>query len=240
MRDSFEEIAFRFSHLPNVWVGDPDRGILHTDGNPNPHTALNALEWGDRTGAFSITYYVEGKRVYSCVSEDYLAFHTKEARVAARDGYPTEAPGVAGPRGDIKAIGFEHVMQPDGSWDQETRITSVLLGAEIQARRPQIKWSEHATWDPWQRPNDVGPAVYIPDWILDVLDVVAGHTPYRTVGLTASGEPYGGAPPPEPHPPPDLGLRLATVEEEVVRLQSQLTLQRQLIEGRGEYLRGTP
>ncbi len=198
MRDEFVRKAFQFQNLVGPDVGEPTRGVLHTDGNDGPHSASGALAWGNRTKAFSIHYYVEGTLVYECLPERRLAYHVREYRKAEALGYPTTAPGVSKPRGDIGAIGIEHVMQPDGSWDQETRISSVLLGAEIRRRYPNLVWMEHAELDPWTRGNDVGEALYVPDWLKDVDDVIAGRTPYRTVGERASGRPYTGAVPTEP------------------------------------------
>ncbi len=231
MRNDYRTVDFTFTNLPGWPTGDPTRGVLHTDGNPRPHTALNALRWGDRERAFSSHYYVEGKTVYRAIAEDHQAFHVLEPRIAEQEAYPVTWPGLAKKRGDIRAIGIEHVMNRDGSWSQATRITSVLLGADITRRHPKIDWSEHARWDPWTRPHDVGDALYIPDWIADVRDLIAGRTPYRVVGPTASGTPHPGPDPNRPPPrdctaannaksqPSTLADRLSTLERRVTSLE---------------------
>ena len=93
----------------------------------------------------------------------------------------------SGKRGDIHALGIEHKQEPDGSWSQETRITSVLLGAAISSRYPWIAWSGHSTWDPWTREDDPGPRLWLPDWQADVLDILGGRQPWRTVGAAYIG-----------------------------------------------------
>lgn len=183
MRDTYTIVDVGFPNLPGWPTGPPTRGILHTDGNPNAHTALGAMGWGDRVRAFSIPWYIEGKIAYRGVPEDWHASHVREPRVAAQKGWPTTWPGLSKPRGDIRALGFEHVMEPDGTWDQETRLTSVLLGADVSDRWPRLHWDEHAAYDPWTRPNDVGRALWVPDWRADVADVLAGREPYRVVGV---------------------------------------------------------
>lgn len=188
MRRDYQITDFAFSRVGPTHT--PLRLVLHTDGNPNPHTGLSSLKWGESSGAFTIHWYIDDAIAYRAIPEDRHAFHVLEPRIAEEKGYTVWYGNQK--RGDIGAIGIEHKMEPDGSWSQETRITSVLLGADILRRHPNIAVSEHAEWDPWTRANDVGDALYIPDWLADVNDVIAGKTPYRTVGPTANGSAYTG------------------------------------------------
>ena len=229
MRSTFQIVDFAFDNLHGWPTGTPTRGVLHTDGNPRPHSALAALIWGNRERAFTIQWYVEGSKAYRGVKETWHASHAKRADIAQQEGYRTTWPGLSAPRGDIKAVGIEHVMEADGSWSQETRITSVLLGAKIWKRWPNLRWSEHAHWDPWNRPFDVGDALYVPDWVLDVKDVIAGKEPWRTVQVTASSTPAPktGPTPSDPGAPPDgqgepSERRLATLEAKLGILENRL------------------
>lgn len=212
MRSSYTHASFSFSRVGDV-TGTPTRLILHTDGNPNPHTGLGSLSWGESSGAFTIHYYIDGVTCYAAIPENRHAYHVSEPYVAKALGYPVLYRGYE--RGDVRALGIEHLMQPDGSFSQETRITSVLLGAEILSRYPGIDVSEHATWDPWTRPNDVGNALYIPDWVADVQDVIAGRTPWRTVGPTANGQPNTN----QPEDTVTLEERVAAAEERLANIE---------------------
>ena len=203
---------FTFSRV-GPYTGAPQRLIMHTDGNPNPHTGLGSLEWGEREAAFTIHWYVDGNIAYRCIPEDRWAWHVLEDEIAWQ--YELDENG----RGDYKALGIEHKMEPDGSWSQATRIASVQLGAQILSRWPNLAVSEHADWDPWTRPNDVGIALYIPDWLADVRDVIAGRIPYRTTQLTANGSPYTGPVPSEDDP--DMAT-LAELEERIANIEHVL------------------
>lgn len=183
MRSTFNIRSFRFTNpsLKGWPTGQPQRGILHTQGNPGA-AALNALKWGNRTGAFSIHWYVQDRVAYRCISETRQAFHAKQSTRARARGYPTTRG-----RGDTRAIGIEHVETREDVWSQETRITSVLLGAAITRRYPWIAWSDHSEWDPRNRPDDTGNRLYVPDWIADVYDVIGGREPWRTVTAEYDG-----------------------------------------------------
>lgn len=136
--------------------GAPVGGVVHRQGNPGA-PALNAIRWGADTGAFSIHWYVDGLRAYSCVPENQHANHVLEWRVADAVGrrvYPGKfaaitpqwlsAPvngqysGFSKPRGDVGLIGIETVdhRRADGSiyLDQDTRITTLLLCRDITRR----------------------------------------------------------------------------------------------------------
>ncbi len=206
---TFEEIPFAFTNLPGWFTGEPDRIVVHRDGNANPHTALGALTWGNRERAFSIHYYLEGLKRYVCVPETWQAFHVLEARIAEQKGYRTDWPGLTKKRGDIHAIGIECVQDATGHLSQDTRRNLVDLVANIETRR-QLPIFEHATFDPWTRGHDMGDALNIPDLIQDVADVRTGLTAWRTVGETANGQPVAIRPetptepePTEPEPAPE-------------------------------------
>ena len=215
MRTNFKVVIFNFTNIRGWPTGNPERGIIHTDGNPRPHSAINALRWGNRNRAFSIHYYIEDDTVYKGIPETWHASHAKRAGVAIKEGYRTTWPGLSAPRGDIRAIGIEHVMDENGLWSQDTRITSVLLAAKIWKHWPNLRWSDHAHWDPQSRPFDVGDALYLPDWILDVKDVMAGREPFRVVNATASPGPFASI-------RPDLVGPVGRTEE-LVRLGARMS-----------------
>ncbi len=194
-RDSYRIVRFRFANLPGWPTGKPLRGCLHTDGNPRPHTALGALTWGNRVRAFSIHHYIEDDVDYQCIPEDWHASHVKESRKAAALGYPVNWPGLAA-RGDLRTVGFEHVQDAAAAWSPDTRLTSVLVGADVLRRHGPIPFHEHADLDPWTRAFDVGQALHVGDWRRDVDDVLAGLEPFRVVGPTASGARHQGERPP--------------------------------------------
>lgn len=191
MRMTYTRRHFQFrDDRIGVETGTPTRLILHIDGSTKPHTAEAAMRWGNISGAFTIHGYVDGLDFWTGVPETRHAFHVLESRVAAQRGFSTMYGGRA--RGDIRAIGWEHKQEPDGTISQDTRITSVLAGADLMRRWPHLidAVSEHAEWDPWTRQFDMGDTLYIPDWVEDVKDVLAGRTPWRTVGVTTnSGTP---------------------------------------------------
>lgn len=156
--------------LPSWDHGIPIGIIIHRQGNPipdiNPNEgahAINAIEWGIRTEAFSIHRYIEGETSYECVDLTRHAFHVKEWREAHEQGRPVyrtkfaarvvhslEAPPpverVGTPRGDIGQIGIEVVdrMREDGSiyFDQLTRRTLLLVVRDtlIWIARQRAEW----------------------------------------------------------------------------------------------------
>lgn len=217
MRDTYDRRTFHFDNLPGFpWGRRATRWVLHTDGNPNPHTALNALKWGNRERAFNIHLYVHDEVAYWAVPLNWQAFHVLASSLAAAADYPTTLPGLSKPRGDIYANGSEHVMLADGTWTQATRITSLLAHAEAFRANPALlaAISEHATWDQVTRRHDVGEAVWIPDWVLDVKDLIADRVPWRTVGDPYVAEPATGGPDLVDQPPidPDGDLRQQMAE----------------------------
>jgi len=191
VRDAYPIEQFEFKNFPVINTGIPRAICLHTDGNPNPHTALDALKWGDRTGSFSIHYYIDADgTVFDGVPDEQLAFHVKEYRQADSKGWPVTHPGVEGKRGDIGVIGIENLMDSTGHWSQETRISLLLLVSDLVQEWPHLADAivEHADLDPWQRADDVGDALHLGDFRDDLADLLSGESaPWRTVGEIATG-----------------------------------------------------
>ena len=191
MRDAAPIEAFTFANFPVIDTGTPRAICLHTDGNPAPHTALDALNWGDRTGSFSIHYYIDSDgTIFDGVPDEELAFHCKEYRKVDSKGWPVTHPGVEGKRGDIGVIGIENVMDETAHWSQETRISLLLLVSDLVREWPHLADAiyEHADLDPWQRADDVGDALHLGDLRDDLTDLLSGEAaPWRTVGETATG-----------------------------------------------------
>jgi hypothetical protein len=219
-RDTYEVVAFDFEDsFPTFEVGRPHCIVLHTDGNPSPHSALDSLTWGRRERAFSCHYYIEADGVvYSAVDPTHLAFHVKEHRRAAEWGWPITHRKVSGRRGDIGAIGIEHVQDADAHWSQETRISSLLLVRDLMTRWPELAIVEHGDLDPWQRANDVGDALNLADFRADLRDMREGRTPWRTVDVLATGQRHPG---PAPAPP---SVDLASIAETEIRQAARITL----------------
>jgi hypothetical protein len=191
VRDAAPIEAFTFANFPVIDTGTPRAICLHTDGNPAPHTALDALNWGDRTGSFSIHYYIDADgTVFDGVPDEQLAFHVKEYRKADSKGWPVTHPDVEGKRGDIGVIGIENLMDSTGHWSQETRISLLLLVSDLVLEWPHLADAivEHADLDPWQRADDVGQALHLGDFRDDLADLLSGESaPWRTVGEVATG-----------------------------------------------------
>lgn len=156
--------------------------------------------------------------VYHCIPLTKQAFHANFGSYAqaAAWGYPVRTPGGT-LRGDIRAVGIETVDIPGGgpgqsySLSQETRITLVLVLAR-QCRELGLDpladhtIEEHAGYGDPSRTEDLGDAIFVPDVRLDVADLMAGRTPWRTVGQFAYGRPapdtWRPVTPPPPPPPP--------------------------------------
>jgi hypothetical protein len=175
----------------------PRKVVWHRQGNPGAE-GESGIAWGARTGAFTIHHYIDDGICLSAVPENRHAYHVKEHRWAPNFGLVTN--GVHGIRGDYDTIGVEledesptsTPLAPGQAYglSQETRITAVLLGADILRRWPLLTTAdfiEHADLDPITRAEDVGDALYLPDFRKDVDDVLAGRTPWRTVGKFATG-----------------------------------------------------
>lgn len=232
MRTTYDRRTFTFTNLPGFpWRRRANRWVIHTDGNPKPHTAAGALAWGDRTRAFNIHLYIEDELAYWCVPLDWQAFHVRRDDVAAARGFVTTLPGLTQKRGDIYANGSEHLMRGDGTWSQDTRITSILAHAEAFKANPGIGTvQEHAELDPRDRAFDVGDAVWVPDWILDVQDVVAGRTPFRTVSEPYEARPVPKAARPAPADTPpldpsgDVRQQIADLADEVAKVTARLAV----------------
>lgn len=218
MRDTYEYIApgpfpperVNTAHQPII-----RKVVWHRQGNPGAE-GENGINWMARTGVASIHAYVDDGKVFEGVPWDRHAFHVLEHRKAANFGLRTN--GDYGVRGDYDTFGVELEDESPSSTElapgqayglsQETRITAVLLGADILRWFPGLTvtdFIEHADLDPFTRPEDVGDALYMPDFRLDVLDAFEGRTPWRTVGKYARGTANPGpapAPAPEPEPEP--------------------------------------
>lgn len=175
----------------------PTKVVWHRQGNPGAE-GENGIAWGARTGAFTIHEYIDDQVVLEGIPWDRHAFHVLESRNAQKFGLPST--GVYGPRGDYNTFGVEMEDESPASAElapgqlyglsQETRITAVLLGADILRWFPWLTvedFLEHADLDPWTRSEDIGDGLYMPDFRLDVADSFAGREPWRTVGRFARG-----------------------------------------------------
>ena len=195
MRQPYETRLFDFEASPAAQV--PRRIILHRQGNPGVE-GENGLAWGKRTGAFTIHSYIDDAVCFDAIAPLRHAFHVKEASVAAARGFRTA--GAYGPRGDYDSIGIETedenaqstALAPGQAYglSQETRVTLLLRVAAYLRQFPPLTpddVTEHADWDRWQRPEDLGDALNIPDFRDDLRDLLAGREPWRTVGAFARG-----------------------------------------------------
>jgi hypothetical protein len=241
-RDPISGVLFADAMLTGWQHGEPLGLVVHRQGNPGV-PALNAIRWGIRTRAFSIHWYIHGEAAYRCVPEDRHAYHVLEWREAANRGRPVyrstfmartprwltrpangQYAGASKPRGDIGMIGIECVDRrgPGGEiyFDQETRITLLLLARDIMLRHARARgdWlrdayfpiTGHATWDGWTRPDDPGQALYLPDFQADLLDLLTGREPWRTVGELYDGtQPMGER---QARPRSDVTLALADLK----------------------------
>ena len=192
MRRTYVTKHFDFGGAPTA-AQTPRRVIIHRQGNPGAK-ALASLEWGKRTGAFTIHTYIGGSVCYEAIPATRHAFHVSEPRVAQRKGWRWT--GAYGSRGDYDTIGIETEDVKGGaprqeySLTQDTRQTLVLRVADYLREFPHITPDdiyEHAELDPWQRAFDLGNALNINDFRDDVRDALAGRTPWRTVQAQATG-----------------------------------------------------
>jgi hypothetical protein len=233
MRDTINVVDFYFP--PSGVPQTPARIVVHRQGNPGAH-ASDAIAWGMRTGAFTIHEYIEDHNVYHCQHWDQLAYHVKEAKVAEQRGYRVNGP--AGRRGDYDAIGIETVDLPGGapgqlySLSQETRISLVLrlrdicsitgLGVETI--------DEHGSYDPVNRPEDLGDAINIEDLREDVRDLMAGREPWRTVQQFATGKRAPESWKPLVAPPPPVATKKQQIIDQLNVAQAELNRARALVE----------
>lgn len=196
MRLTYERVLFDFGREQTSWQR-ARRIIMHRQGNPGVE-GESGIAWGKRTGAFTIHRYIDDARCFEGIALDRHAFHASAARVAEARGF--RVAGTYGPRGDYDSIGVEMededaqstTLAPGQAYglSRETRITAVLVVADILRACPWLTVAdidEHATWDPDDRPEDLGDALNIPDFREDVADLLAGRTPWRTVGEFARG-----------------------------------------------------
>lgn len=198
--------------FPAGTAQQPDRVIIHRQGNPGAR-AGNALHWMATQG-LSIHEYVDTDGVcYHAQHWDQHAKHCLEARKAEAFGLDVRTPW-GEKRGDWRAVGVETTDIAEGapgqpySLPQETRITLVYRVADICriANIPVERIYEHADFDPWQRAEDLGEALNVPDFREDVRDRMEGREPWRTVQQFATGAPapesWKPAPPPLRAPDP--------------------------------------
>lgn len=196
--------------FPATIAQTPKRVIVHRQGNPGAR-AQNAINWGQSTRSFSIHRYVDSDpegTVFYTQEHTQHANHVLEARIARDRGFRVDGP--YGARGDYDSFGIETCDVWGGgegqtySLPQETRISLVILcrDALIDFQLTPEDISEHADWDPWQRPDDLGQALYIPDLREDVRDLLEGREPWRTVQEFAFGGPAPESWKPSPPPAP--------------------------------------
>lgn len=206
MRDDYETIHYDFTNLRSRITQPINRICLHRNGNPDAE-AFNTLEWGNRERAFNIHAMVEDGVVYEAIAANELAYHIREWRLAAEKGFVVDVPGFPRKRGDYGCIGIETSDIKGGgpgqkySLSQETRISLLLYCRDLVERHDELTAAailEHANYDPWTRAQDLGDALYIPDFRDDLRELLAGMEPWRTVGPEAFGRPA----PPEWEPLP--------------------------------------
>lgn len=255
-RDPDTGAAFAGGMVAGPQHGDPIGVVVHRQDNPGV-SAIEAIRYAIRTGAFSVHWYVDGMAAYECVPEDRHAYHVLEWRVADAVGrrvYPSRfaaawpttlsAPvngqyaGWSKPRGDIGLLGIEMVdrRRPDGSiyLDQDTRITTLLLlrGILRRAARRAGRYINdlvfpvvsHAMLDPYTRADDPGQALYMLDLRADLLDLIVGRDPWRTVGFEYDGRQAA----PDRHPPgvtvdiTEVLSHVAAIEADTLALRSAI------------------
>ena len=161
----------------------PTKIILHRQGNPGVE-GQSGIAWMNSSGWGSIHRYIDDTLCAEGVPLNRRAYH---ANAIQADGQ----------RADVSAIGIETEDespqsatlapgQPYGL-SQDTRITLLLVVVDILKQYPGLPIYEHADFDPKNRPDDLGDALNLPDFRLDVADVQAGREPWRTVGPFATG-----------------------------------------------------
>ncbi len=170
------------------WYVDGERAYKCV---PEDRHAYHVLEWREAAN--------RGRPVYRST---FMARTPRWLTAPASGQYA----GASKPRGDIGMVGIECVdrKRDDGTiyFDQDTRITLLLLVRDIVLRhaRERRNWlrefyfpiTGHATWDGWTRPDDPGQAIYLPDFQADLLDLLTGREPWRTVAEHYDGtQPVG-------------------------------------------------
>jgi len=199
MRTTYRRVIFDFgTPRPAEHVGGiPKRIIWHRQGNPGVEGRAG-IEYGRSSSTFTIHSYIDDDTSYDAIPPECQAFHTLESRIAAQKGYRTT--GAYGVRGDYDSIGIETEDENQQSaklapgqvygLSQETRITLLLRTFDYLKQFPNLTPAdvdEHATYDPWQRSEDMGDAINILDAREDLADLLAGRTPWRIVGEFARG-----------------------------------------------------
>ena len=153
---------------------------------PEDRHAFHVLQWREA--------HARGRPVYRS------SFMTRVPRSLTAP-VKGEYAGASKPRGDIGQLGIEVVdrVRTDGTiyFDQDSRVTLLLLVRDIVLRRARVRgdWlrefyfpvTGHMTWDPWTRPDDPGQALYLPDFTADLLDLLTGREPWRTVSAEYDG-----------------------------------------------------
>ena len=217
MRPTFNHIEYTHE-MPQTGAPQvPNRIIVHRhagrNGGERSVPTLNYL----KNAGLGIHEDIDlNGDVYHAAHWVQAAKHCLEARTAAKAGRRVNGP--LGTRGDYDAIGIECVdIDVDGvrRLPRETRISLVLVCAKICRERgldPLGKFAvghvidEHATWDEWNRPQDLGDALNIPDLRDDVRDFMDGREPWRTVGPVATGERAPASWKPATRKPPEVHL----------------------------------
>ena len=205
MRDTYETFHFDFTNIRSGIPQVINRGGLHRNGNPGA-TAINSLNYGERSRTFNCHAWVEDGTVYLAIPANELSYTIREWRLAKKFGYEVVVPGFPRKRGDYGLYGIETTDVVGGapgqkySLSQETRITLLLLARDVCNEQgiTAADWKEHANYDPWTRANDLGDALYIPDFRADLAELLAGMEPWRTVQEFSYGRPAPAewAPPP--------------------------------------------
>lgn len=210
MRTAYERREFEFDNWQESISQQPDRVVVHRQGNPGAK-AINSLNWGNDTQAYTIHSYAAGKVCYDAIPPSRHAFHVKEYRkVQTRGG---KWSGLYGPRGDYNSVGVECEDVKGGgpgqtySLTQDTRITLLLRVRDYlrQFNLTPEAVEMHSDLDPWTRSADLGNALNLGDFRADLDDLLAGREPWRTVGQYAtavpaplSWKPSANAVPPRP------------------------------------------
>ena len=194
MRDTYVTQHFEFTNIRSRITQPINRICLHRNGNPGA-LAINTLNWGNREQAFNIHAMVENNIVYEAIAPGELAYHIREWRLAAEKGFVVDVPGLSQKRGDYGCLGIETSDIKGGgpgqeySLSQETRISLLLYCRDLVRLHDDVTADgilEHANYDSWTRSEDLGDALYIPDFRLDLKELLAGMEPWRSTPAGAS------------------------------------------------------
>ena len=195
VRRTYRLMEFDFDKVRGYYHGDPIRIVMHRNGNPGVET-VPTLRYGNNSKTFSIHSFADDEVCWDGIAPTMHAYHVTATAAAKAMGYPTMQ--VNRPlwrrRGDVRAIGIE--CEDEGTdehyWlSQATRITALNRAADYLIQFPNINpvkdVHEHAMLDPVRRRLDLGNALNMIDFRLDLVDVLSGDTPWRTTGKIATG-----------------------------------------------------